>query len=75
MDKTRLDYNYWKTLMYLCVTAFATLAFTLGYYYIEVKLSHLYLKCSKQNLNQIHNLNSFCILKSYLNLILLTISV
>ncbi|XP_012062298.1 PREDICTED: transport and Golgi organization protein 1 [Atta cephalotes] len=35
MDKTRLDYNYWKTLMYLCVTAFATLAFTLGYYYIE----------------------------------------
>ncbi|XP_018359614.1 PREDICTED: transport and Golgi organization protein 1 [Trachymyrmex cornetzi] len=35
MDKTRLDHNYWKTLMYLCVTAFATLAFTLGYYYIE----------------------------------------
>ncbi|XP_018406218.1 PREDICTED: transport and Golgi organization protein 1 isoform X1 [Cyphomyrmex costatus] len=35
MDKTRLEHNYWKTLMYLCVTAFATLAFTLGYYYIE----------------------------------------
>ncbi|KAG5317204.1 TGO1 protein, partial [Pseudoatta argentina] len=35
MDKTRLDHNYWKTLMYLCVIAFAILAFTLGYYYIE----------------------------------------
>ncbi|KYN31997.1 Transport and Golgi organization protein 1 [Trachymyrmex septentrionalis] len=35
MNKTRLDHNYWKTLMYLCVTAFTTLAFTLGYYYIE----------------------------------------
>ncbi|XP_039315640.1 transport and Golgi organization protein 1 isoform X2 [Solenopsis invicta] len=34
-DVTRLDHNYWKTLMYLCVTAFTTLTFTLGYYYIE----------------------------------------
>ncbi|XP_011335987.2 transport and Golgi organization protein 1 isoform X2 [Ooceraea biroi] len=32
---TNLDLNYWKTLMYVCVTAFTTLAFTLGYYYIE----------------------------------------
>ncbi|XP_011694210.1 PREDICTED: transport and Golgi organization protein 1 isoform X2 [Wasmannia auropunctata] len=31
----KLDHNYWKTLMYLCVTALTTLVFTLGYYYIE----------------------------------------
>ncbi|XP_011863865.1 PREDICTED: transport and Golgi organization protein 1-like isoform X2 [Vollenhovia emeryi] len=30
-----LDHNYWKTLMCLCVTAFTTLVFTLGYYCIE----------------------------------------
>ncbi|XP_024876106.1 transport and Golgi organization protein 1 isoform X1 [Temnothorax curvispinosus] len=30
-----VDHNYWKTLIYLCVTAFTTLVFTLGYYYIE----------------------------------------
>lgn len=36
VNVTSLDYNYWKTLMYLCVTAFTTLVFTLGYYYIEV---------------------------------------
>ncbi|XP_012535669.2 transport and Golgi organization protein 1 isoform X2 [Monomorium pharaonis] len=35
IDWTRLDHNYWKTLIYLCVTAFTTLMFTLGYYYIE----------------------------------------
>ncbi|XP_012218801.1 transport and Golgi organization protein 1 isoform X1 [Linepithema humile] len=31
----KLDHNYWKTLIYLCVTVFTTLVFTLGYYYIE----------------------------------------
>lgn len=36
VNVTNLDYNYWKTLIYLCVTAFTTLVFTLGYYYIEV---------------------------------------
>ncbi|XP_020279324.1 transport and Golgi organization protein 1 isoform X2 [Pseudomyrmex gracilis] len=35
VNVTNLDYNYWKTLIYLCVTAFTTLVFTLGYYYIE----------------------------------------
>ncbi|KAL6257027.1 hypothetical protein P5V15_011962 [Pogonomyrmex californicus] len=35
VETTKLDYNYWKTLIYLCVTAVATLIFTLGYYYIE----------------------------------------
>lgn len=32
----KLDNNYWKTLMFLCVTAVTVLVFTLGYYYIEV---------------------------------------
>ncbi|KAL0116743.1 hypothetical protein PUN28_009987 [Cardiocondyla obscurior] len=35
IDSTKLDHNYWKTLIYLCITAFTTLVFTLGYYYIE----------------------------------------
>ncbi|XP_032689791.1 transport and Golgi organization protein 1 isoform X2 [Odontomachus brunneus] len=35
IDVIMTDYNYWKTLMYLAVTALTTLIFTLGYYYIE----------------------------------------
>ncbi|CAL1683647.1 unnamed protein product [Lasius platythorax] len=35
VDIIKLDHNYWKTLMFLCVTAITVLVFTLGYYYIE----------------------------------------
>ncbi|XP_072743500.1 uncharacterized protein Tango1 isoform X2 [Anoplolepis gracilipes] len=35
VDVIKLDHNYWKTLMFLCVTAVTVLVFTLGYYYIE----------------------------------------
>ncbi|XP_029163127.1 transport and Golgi organization protein 1 isoform X2 [Nylanderia fulva] len=35
MAMIKLDHNYWKTLMFLCVTAITVLVFTLGYYYIE----------------------------------------
>ncbi|XP_011139068.1 transport and Golgi organization protein 1 isoform X1 [Harpegnathos saltator] len=34
-DAITIDHNYWKTLIYLMVTALTTLVFTLGYYYIE----------------------------------------
>lgn len=44
----KLDYNYWKTLIYLCVTVFTTLVFTLGYYYIEVTIFYLFLECLEQ---------------------------
>ncbi|KAL6435813.1 hypothetical protein ACFW04_005586 [Cataglyphis niger] len=35
VDLMKLDHNYWKTLICLCITAIAVLIFTLGYYYIE----------------------------------------
>ncbi|EFN61720.1 Melanoma inhibitory activity protein 3 [Camponotus floridanus] len=35
IDLMKLDNNYWKTLMFLCVTSVTVLVFTLGYYYIE----------------------------------------
>ncbi|XP_015601269.1 transport and Golgi organization protein 1 isoform X1 [Cephus cinctus] len=35
MFSSKMTRSYWETLMYVCLTAFTTLLFSLGYYYIE----------------------------------------
>lgn len=35
IGSVKFDKNYWETLSYVCLTAFTTLLFSLGYYYIE----------------------------------------
>lgn len=36
MDEQKKPRDYWESVMYVGITAFTTLLFSLGYYYIEV---------------------------------------